>query len=194
MPNPLTRLGAMNVGRKPVDRSIPTGAITPVPERVAGTVFAYRGMETHGVDVKHGDEAVSEELWRDAADYDQEYEEPEPEPTVVPVRIVQEDSIEVKRGTITQLPVPAAGQPTQIIGNDFSNRARILTRIQNIGTQIIYIGTDMSSAGPISGWPLAAGTTFESATHEGFWAVSSDASQGKVAVYVAYTVNATHDR
>src|SRR4051794_18396148 len=58
----------------------------PVPDRVAGPVFPYRGQETHGV--------APTDAWEDVPvreTVDVEYEPREPEQVPVPVRIVTDD-------------------------------------------------------------------------------------------------------
>lgn len=102
----------------------------PVVERVKGTVFPYRGMETHGVEPDANP--------HDPPGYEQEpaivYEEVPPEMEPVPVRIVSSPhrGVEFKMWRTYDARVQGTnGQPiTRQIAGRNANRTRL--RIQNV--------------------------------------------------------------
>jgi hypothetical protein len=182
MPNPLLRGGPANISRgkrysDDPDSARPTGKVDPIPERVAGPVFAYRGQETHGVhpgdkDIARPDEWSSE---RATVEYDPA---PDPGPDPIPVRIVQEGSTEVIRSRFTRSyapPVDAAGHGVaqQVIGGDWEQRRRIKVKIKNLDAALIYIGSDANSATAMSGWPLAQNEVLEVNSHEPLFALGT---------------------
>lgn len=198
MPNPFTRLQA-KTSRDPVERTIPTGAIEPTPERVPGTLFAYRGQQTHGVPTDLDASAVDEDMYGEASRYDVNYEPPEDEgPEPIAVRIVETDyQVEMVRGTVTQMTATGTDKGTnasQLVGNDFTLRTRTKVRIKNLAATVIYINTESRLANAQFGWPLAQNETFESSSQEAWYGVGSVAAESPVAVYTEYVVGATHDK
>lgn len=183
MPNPFVRGGAANTSTVDVDRPV---SITPVPEDVTGTVFAYRGMETHGVepnaDYQPPQDYTSEE------DYDPQYEEePHPE-TPVPVYIVQSGGRELRRFRVTRVLTGAVGtNAIQVVGGGPLRRKT--TVVNTHATDLVYIGNDMATASPMHGFPLPAGGTFETDSNDTpIWAISSTANAVQLAVKSEYSV------
>lgn len=195
MPNPFLRTHAAKTSMDPTDRERPSGAIEPVPESVVGTVFAYRGQETHGVATTTPAVGVADDNWEREADYDPEYEDPEKTVEPIPVRVVSDGSVEIRRSTFSMgsaTGTDKGGQATQLVGNDFANRTRTRVRVRNNGATVIYLGHEPRVANAMFGWPLAANETFESASHEALWALGSVATETPVSVYTEFAVVVTH--
>lgn len=198
MPNPFMRTGAAKSSQDPPDRERPTGALPPVLERVQpNTVFAYRGQETHGVPTDRSAVGGDANEYEDATRYHIDYAEPEPEPEPIPVRLVRDESIEIIRSVFSRMSATGTdkgGGASQLIGNDFSNRSRIIVRVKNVGTTTVYLGLDQVTASAQNGWPLAASETFECKSHEALWAIGTTAAETPVEVYSEFSTNVTHDQ
>lgn len=188
MPNPFLRLPGSQ-SKTDVDR--PT-ALTPVPERVAGDVFAYRGMETHGVEPNA--EYAAPQDFHDELDETQQYEE-EPEPEApVPVYIVQNGGRELRRFRVTRVLTGAVGtNAIQVVGGGPLRRKT--TIVNTHATDLVYIGNDMATASPMHGFPLPAGGTFETDSNDtAVWAISSTANAVQLAVKTEYSVIVGDDK
>lgn len=199
MPNPFTRFASTpNRSTDPVERTRPHGAIDPVPEKVAGPVFAYRGQQTHGVPTDRDATSVDADMYDAEAEYEPDYLPMDAEPEPIPVRIVQgEQSVEVLRSVLSRMTATGTdrgGQAAQIIGNDFLNRSRTIVRIKNVGTDIIYIAPTPELANSMFGYPLAANETFECRSYEAWYAKGTVATETPVSVYSEFSSNTTHDK
>lgn len=183
MPNPFLKLGAANTSTVDVDR--PT-ALTPIPERMAGNVFAYRGTESHGVEPT-GDYEAPED-YTSEEDYEQQYEgEPVPE-TPVPVYIVQSGGRELRRFRVTRvLSGAVGGNSVQVVGGDPLRRK--VSLINTHATDTVYIGSDQQSASAMHGYPVAPGQSFETDSNDSaVWAISATANAVQLAVRIEYSV------
>lgn len=144
----------------PEDKKQDDGRIDPVPEKVAGTVYPYRGMEQHGV--KQPEDMPIRETGEYTLGPDEFYnfeslpEEKEPEP--VPVRIVTtaarvRKSYRVSRYTSTELAGSLVGRK--------DSRTRLLIRSATSNTGIAWVSNSMELANPVFGWGLDAGSQLE---------------------------------
>lgn len=192
MPNPFLRLGSPNQSKGNEDRSTPTGAIEPEPEHVAGTVFAYRGMENHGVETNSAyrdPEYVEQAEVRSAL----VYMEPEEEPTPVPVRIVDSSSREMP---LFRTVHAFAGGTTErlnavnICPADLQSMTRRRVYVRNMSAKRIYLGNDQSTANAMNGWPLEAGETWDTDSVDDIWAFGTDTTvtPQELALRIEYSV------
>lgn len=196
MPNPFMRLGSPNMGKTPPDRERPTGAIDPVPERVAGAVFAYRGQETHGVPTDRSAVGSDPDEYDNASRYDIHYAEPEPEPEPIPVRIVDHNARELVYGRFSRSSATGSlkgGGATQLVGNDYANRTRRLARIRNLSTDWVWISHERETATAEHGYKLLGGDVFESHSHDAIWAKGTVPEESPMGVYVEWSIAVTHD-
>lgn len=185
MPNPLMRL-QRKTSTVDVDRPM---AIEPVPERVAGHVFPYRGMETHGVDPNNN--------WRDPEEYDG-YErgievdsEPLPqEPDPIPVRVVQDGAREIRRTTNFRAFATGSikgGGASQVVSARFQSHTRRSAKVKNMDSTTVYIGTSQESASVMNGWPLAQNEVYETTGEDAIWALGTGTIESPLAVQVEWT-------
>ena len=141
--------------------------IKPQPERVAGKVFPYRGIEQHGVadpDVKidYPDDTWPEDTIAAIA-------EPKPEPDPVPVRIVRSSSREIRDWRTRQTTI--GPNSSMIVGR---NDDRKTVRIRNThATVAAYIG-NASNTTTYSGYPLAAGAEIQIESSEEIYGLTAD--------------------
>lgn len=186
MPSPFVRLPRAT-SKVDVDRPI---AIEPVPERVAGPVFPYRGMETHGV-APNAD-------WRNPEEYDG-YErgvevdtEPPPEdPDPIPVRIVTQDQGEVICFSGTQVTI-AAGKEYSLPRD--KNRRNL--RIVNVNAfSNIYISAEAGQGGALQGYPLRPNTELPIGSTEPVFIYNAEAVNPiQIGLYYEYVTYAHADR
>lgn len=123
----------------------------PVPEKVAGTVFPYRGVQTHGVEPAQTPPAYVDDQWPD----DDEAPHYVPGPTEddpIPVRVVNQHSSFRRITRIRQVPVSTA-KPL-LARND----ARVSASFKNIGANAVYLIPEAMDDGAalITGYKLAA--------------------------------------
>lgn len=149
----------------PEDKKTDDGRIDPVPEKVAGTVYPYRGMEQHGV--KQPEDMPIRETGEYQLGPDEFYnfeslpEEKEPDP--VPVRIVTtaarvRKSYRISRHTTTE-------HVSSIVGRKDS-RTRLLIKSAATNTGIAWLSNSMELTNPVFGWGLEAGSQVEMFTTE----------------------------
>lgn len=179
MPNPFTRL-PKNQSKTDVDRPV---ALVPVPESVAGHVFPYRGMETHGV--------TPENQWRNTEEYDSNErgvtvydEEDDHGPDPIPVRIVQAGSREYLRFRTARMGSGTSDTgPVSVLGRDDTRRK---VTLKNVSPDTVYLGHDQSSASTMHGYPLAANETIALASWSQIFAVSSTPAVVTLAMVIEY--------
>lgn len=181
MPNPFMRLGKAQ-SREPVDRSIPV-PVEPVPETVAGPVFAYRGMETHGVEPGGP--------YRDPIDYDSRgvvvYEDEEEQPDPIPVYVVNQGAREIRDWRTIRTYAATQGQSAKlVINDDYQSRRRSKVTVKNMDVSPVYIGHDQTSASPAFGFILGAGEKIDLNAQSQIWAVGTAAYDAPLAVIVEY--------
>lgn len=176
----------MSTSKTDVDRPI---AIEPVPERVQGPVFPYRGMETHGV-APNAD-------WRDPEQYDGyergvevDTEPVEPEPDPIPVYIVQQGGREIRRTLIGRsfaTGTTKGGGASNVVGARFQGHTRRSAKVKNLDTTTVYIGTSQETATAMHGWPLAQNEVWETSGEESIWASGTSPNESPLAVTVEWT-------
>lgn len=178
MPNPILSMRPRNTGRRPDKEEMD---IEPVPEHYEGYNNPYRGTELHGVEPNTEPRPVPSH----ASVVDTEYDPPIPEPDPIPVRIVTTGGRELRRSRIYQGKANA-GNCNQILGRD---EQRYKVKLKNLGTSVVYVGNNDSTANANHGWPLAQDEVFESETQDELWVLSSHATDAMtVAVSVVYGV------
>jgi hypothetical protein len=138
---------------------------------VEGTVFPYRGTETHGVKPEKAPPPYVDE-WPEE-DASEHYQEGPTEVDPVPVRIVQEFASPRKEIRTRQMPV--SQDPKQIVNR---NEARSRVWVKNIDqTNAVYIGND-SNVTTVSGYKLSAGQELPGiVATEDMWATTGDTTQ-----------------
>ncbi len=155
----------------------------PVRERPEGVVFPYRGQEPHGVDPGHPyvRDDVDESTIRDF-----QMEEMRDDPEPIAVRVVTEDTHEIRAFRMYQTAVGSistnqqANVPTIIAGQ---NERRRTVKVKNMdAAKTIYVGHDMTLT-PATGWPIAFGQDFEITGETAVYGCSVDGSVVTVAVY-----------
>lgn len=127
--------------------------VEPEKEKVVGTVFPYRGMESHGVAPNQEPPAYIDDQWPE----DTEAPHYEPGPTdydPLPVKIVNQHSNFRRITRIRQVPVDTS-KPL-LARND----ARISASFKNIGANAVYLIPEPMDNGAvlITGYKLAATT------------------------------------
>jgi len=170
----------LNTGTNPKDHPVPEA---PVAEAYEGMDFVnpYRGMEQHGVTPTGHWHDIDPDKGEDSVRYD----EPEPVPDPIPVRIVQESKEEYKDWTVRRdfaIPVNAA----RIIQR---NLHRTKATIKNIGTAVIYIGPEPFNNSQM-GYPIAVNGEFTYDQQGDVWAMTDDAASQPVAILAEYSVPA----
>jgi len=160
---------------------------TPVPERVRGTVFAYRGMEQHGVPVEQPVIPLDDEVDVDEYPVDEDL----PPISPIPVYIVNRSGDE--RRTIKTAQFPIGTTATRIANrNDGRTRMRI-KNIETTATFLVWIGGDNNiSSASFDGYPLIGGESIEVMSEDEVWCVSDGqgaAGFNRVAVLYENTVN-----
>lgn len=181
MPNPFVKRQP-NTSTTDVDRPV---SITPVPEKVRGPNFPYRGYETHGVepnDHAHNPEDYGwmEEKRGVVVQYETDAEPPDP----IPVYVVQQGGRELRRFRVGRVTTDANnGQVKSMLGRDPLRRS---VTIRNTSTDPVYIGHDQQSASPMHGYPLNQNDTLKIEGIEGFYAISSTTNACVLALYIDY--------
>lgn len=171
------------------DSARPTGQVDPIPETVAGEVFAYRGMEQHGVKANAKQIGRPEE-WENERGVTV-YDEPDKEDVApIPVRVIQdEDNEQVRRTRVSRAYAGVTNTGAniqQIIGADFQDRRRIRVKVKNLDAATVYIGTTENDCTAISGWPLASGEVYEHQTHSALYASGTTGSPQAIALIEEY--------
>jgi len=155
----------------------------PEPEKVAGTVFPYRGVENHGVAPNQAPPAYIDDQWPE--DTEAPHYVPGPtEDDPLPVRIVQESGNERMMWRVNQMPV-AADTPTPILGRQDSRR-NVTIRLPSLSNGV-WIGPD-ENVNRVTGYQLEAGTEFTLRTTEEVWAIGDGTNQSTVAVLWEFAV------
>jgi hypothetical protein len=165
---------------------MPQGDV-PLRERPSGAVFPYRGQEPHGVDPGTPYVRGEDETDYDPDDFHGEVYAPEP----IPVRVVTEDSHEIRAFRVYQTAVgsiatnTAANVPTIIAGQ---NERREVVRVKNLdAAKTVYLGHDQTLT-PATGWPLLFGQELELKGETAVYGCSADGSVVIVAVYQAMAI------
>ena len=169
---------------EPVDHS---DRVTPVPEHVKGTVFPYRGMETHGVEPVKGVDYDTEKYQIDPNDLGEEHPDYMPEekwPEPIPVFIVNEAASERQDIRVNRYLVQDAAQ--RIAPQMDSPR---IVRIANLDSaNTVYISSD-SNIASVSGYPIKPNTESNPIRVESdVWAVCASGLTAEVAVLTEYSV------
>lgn len=180
MPNPFVDTPEqMNQSKEP-PASLDENA--PVMEEYAGENFAYRGIETHGVQPTAKAADVVTDWAQDGRPVPVIYVQPGVEIDPVPVRIVNEGSDEVKRWRVSTAYAGIA--PAQLVGR---NIMRTNLKIRNLDdTDTVYVSPD-STVSTFSGYPLAPGEMLELRSTDEVWAVA-DADETRLSVLWEFTV------
>lgn len=186
MPNPFVRKQAAT---STVDVDRPT-SLEPVPERVQGPVFPYRGMETHGVDPGKD--------WRNPEEYDGyergvtvDFEEEKAVADPIPVFIVEQGGREIRRTIVFRsfaTGTTKGGGASHVVSSDFQGRLRRSAKVKNLATTTVYIGTSQEGASVMHGWPLVENEVWETTGEEDIWAIGTAADESPLAVTVEYSV------
>lgn len=157
--------------------------VKPVPDEFVGAVMpGGRGMETHGVPFSGAPELVDEIEMGDPVVVD----EPKPEPTPIPVRIVTEGPTERRAFRMYRTYAPLGGPPAQVVG---LNENRTKVKIQNMHTETVWLSHEASTASPTFGFPLLAGAAFETTAETPVFAmVATGTEQAPLAVFHEYSV------
>lgn len=158
--------------------------VEPVKEKVVGTVFPYRGMESHGVAPNQEPPAYIDDQWPE----DTEAPHYEPGPTdydPLPVKIVQESSQERSMFRTNQMPV-AANQPTPILSRQDA-RDKVTIRVPASLTNPIFIGPD-ENVNVITGYRIDAGGEITLKTTEEVWAIGDGTNTSTAFVLWEYSV------
>lgn len=167
------------------------GAMQPVEEHVEGTVFPYRGMETHGVTPAKVD-YDTEKYQIDESDLgpeDPEYLPAEPEPIPIPVVVVNKSA----RERLSWRPVRfrVTDQGRQILGrNDKRKSVRLKVAFQTDGvdSKPVFIGED-SGVQPFTGFQVDRGETlFPITSTEEIWAICNPGESVDVFMIVEFAV------
>lgn len=127
-------------------------AQTPVMRHEAGTVFAGRGMEQHGVPMTGTPDLVDD---ADAGEDVLTVEIPE-DPDPIPVRLVRSGGREFTRLRIQRSSARDV-ESTQVVGRD---ETRNITRVRNLSSTAgdrLWVGEAQHIAQPAFGYPLDPG-------------------------------------
>ncbi len=158
------------------------GTVTPVPDKVAGTVFPYRGTEQHGVQANQEPPAYLDDQWpedSEAPHYVQGPTEEDP----LPGKIVQESSSERMMFRTNQMPVSTT-EPKPIV--DRLDSRRNVTVKNPTGGNDVWISPD-ENVNAVSGFLLEPGEQVTLRTTEQIWAITETA-QTTVHVLWEYAV------
>jgi hypothetical protein len=121
-------------------RAVKGEPVKPEPERVAGTVFPYRGVENHGVKPLQDPPEYTDDQWP-ADDESVKYVAGPTEDDPLPVRVVNQHSVSRRVPRTQQVPVT---ESTRLIGR---NDDRISVTIANHSSTVsIYLTHEAVSA------------------------------------------------
>ena len=157
--------------------------VEPQKERVAGTVFPYRGVENHGVAPNQEPPAYIDDQWPE----DTEAPHYEPGPTdydPLPVKIVQESSNERMMFRTNQMPVKA-NEPTPILSRQDARR-NVTIRLPSLSNSI-WIGPD-ENVNRVTGYQLEADRELTLRTTEEVWAIGDGTNSSTALVIWEYAV------
>jgi len=177
MPNWMQRKGMQTPPERP-DR------VKPVPEKIEGIYYPYRGTENHGVKQPNPeavDDYYESEHWDDG-DVPRVLE-PEPEPEPVPVRVVQETARE--RLSWRSIQVPVTDVKSQVVGRHEKRRNLI---IRNPSTSSdVFIAEDQSVS-TYTGYLLEQGQEITLRTTEEVYAVCAPGENTVLHIAYEYAV------
>lgn len=160
------------------------GLVTPVPDRLAGTVLpGGRGYEQHGVPMDGAPELVDAVEAGDTIHYPDPPAAQEP----VPVRVVNERVKERRQFRTSQHPAKR-GEVTQVVG---LNENRTALRITNVGPETVWLASEMHTASPQHGVPLAVNGVFTTEAETPVWcfiAASAATDTSWLAIFHEYSV------
>lgn len=171
------------------DNHKPVGTVDatdPIPEKVVGVVFPYRGMEQHGVKAKQPD-FPDDEIESDKYDV-----EKEPEPvTPIPVFIVNRSGNE--RRTIRTAQLLVGTNSVRIVPrNDSRTKVRIKNCEATAGFTVWIGGEQTLTGATYDGYPLAPGESIDTVAEDEIFAVSDGQGAGgvnRIAILQELTVN-----
>lgn len=125
----------------------------PTPEKVAGTVFPYRGVENHGVAPNQAPPAYIDDQWPEDTE-EPHYVAGPTEEDPLPVKIVKEHSNYRRITRMRQVPVNSS-KPLCA-----RNDARVSMNIKNIGANAVYLTSEKvdDAVALITGYKVAATT------------------------------------
>jgi hypothetical protein len=178
-PSPLIRLGQAKTSAEAPNR------VTPVPEHYAGTVFPYRGTETHGVDPSTEVTIDPEE-----ADYGTTVAVPlepvEKEQEPVPVKIVGEGGPgELRTWFIIREYVRTGEGPRRIVGQD-ENRTKVKIRNLHAADTLWIMAEPYNDTN--FGYPILAGAELELTAVTDVWAKVGAAADISVACLIETSI------
>ena len=161
----------------------PGTIIEPIPEHYAGTVFPYRGTETHGVHPMFTP-VVSPEEWEGGmVTVDPDKGDDGPPEAAMPVRIVQVGPKEIDQFRVNRITVD--GQ-ARLVVNRMPERESF--RIKNLdGAKAIYV-SDQSNVSAATGWRVDAGQEFTVDADNEVYAISADGTAVEAVVLLTYSV------
>lgn len=159
------------------------GTVEPVPDKVAGTVFPYRGTEQHGVAANQAPPAYVDDQWPE--DTEEPHYVPGPtEEDPLPVKIVQESSSERMMFRTNQMPVKA-NEPTPIMSRQDSRR-NVTVRLPSLSNSI-WIGPD-ENVNRVTGYQLEADREVTLRTTEEIWAIGDGTNTSTALVLWEFAV------
>ncbi len=134
-------------------RAVQGDVINPEPEKVVGTVFPYRGVETHGVKPNQEPPAYLDDQWPEDTEAPH-YENGPTEEDPLPVKIVTQHSNFRRVTRVRQVPVSSS--KALVARND----ARVSAWFKNIGGNAVYLTPEPVDDGValITGYKVAATT------------------------------------
>lgn len=134
-------------------RAVQGEPVEPQPEKVAGTVFPYRGVENHGVAPERAPQAYVDDQWP-SDDEATHYVDGPTEDEPIPVRIVNQHSKFRRIARMRQVPLSSS---KALLGR---NDSRVTANIKNIGGNAVYLTPEPVDDGValISGYKVAATT------------------------------------
>jgi len=159
--------------------------VTPDPDNIAGEVFAYRGMETHGIESETRFDDVEGHSDTVPVEFEEVPEGIEP----IPVIVVNESRREIREWGVNRTYANAnTNGANRIVGRDDKRTA---LRIRNIHASVtVWVAPEPHLATPDFGYPIPFETEFvlDDATQD-IWAMSADGNVCPIAVVFEYIVN-----
>lgn len=170
----------------PEDNKYPD-KVDPVPEKVAGTVFPYRGMEQHGV--KQPEDMPIQETGQYHLGEDEFYTteglEAEKEPEPVPVKVVNTGA---RTRKMYRMYRHFSNDTVSTLANRRDGRTRLLVRSRGSNTGTAWLAHDRSQATASMGWGLATGNELEMLTTEAVYVLSETGETQDLFVLEEYEI------
>lgn len=175
----MARMWGRDVGGKFPQPVGPIEAATPVPERIAGTVFPYRGQEQHGV-------AHTAEPFVDGDQWDIDAVDTKPEPAPIdPIPVIIVNVTGNERRTFHTAQVTVGVTPTLVLGRNDKRTSVRIRNLEVVAGPIAYIGNSVNVAA-ISGWALYPGTELELKTEDVVYCLADGTGSGLVHIAMIY--------